>query len=58
MVCTATHSVMTNSADQSINQLNFSGHRKMADEEVLEVLQEVQLQQFFVKIRDQLQITQ
>ena len=30
----------------------------MADEEVLEVLQEVQLQQFFVKIRDQLQITQ
>lgn len=30
----------------------------MADEEVLEVLNEVQLQQFYVKIRDQLQITQ
>lgn len=30
----------------------------MSDEEVLEVLAEVQLQQFYVKIRDQLQITQ
>ncbi|XP_067946990.1 activated CDC42 kinase 1-like [Watersipora subatra] len=30
----------------------------MADDEVLEMLTEVQLQQFYVKIRDQLQITQ
>jgi len=38
--------------------LGSTSNTVMADEEILAVLTEVQLQQFYVKIRDQLQITQ